>query len=1347
MKTILRKVFSVFLTLCLWTVPLSLSVLAAEGDVCEIVETGHEYSTLDDALAAVQDEETIRLLESINYNCGIVIDAEDITFKLDEFTLNVVNNDGPGLRVINGGAVYLDAAGTGAFNVTGKEFGVYVEGGVTGAATATVTAAEATAPEGCAAIADGENAVITVEGDVTANGAGGIGAIGNSSGLVTVKGNVNADAGNVDYEGECEYAAVAAWDDGEVIVAGDVTATGEKSIGVLSAGSCVTVDGDVAGVLGGAYATASASIEIDGNVRSTDASGFGVLASDYCGIDIGGNVEAGGTGVIIIGVAELDGPSEIIIDGVIEAPEYIKIGEDTLAFEDYYLDPGEMPGYRIYADASLTLGGVFVAEFAGGDGSEGSPYLVAHAYHLYNVRNYLDKCFRQIEDIDLSSYNSDGGWEPLGTGDDSFTGIYDGDGHTISNLFISRNEADPAGLFGRILCEAAGETEIRDLGLVNVNVTSKGETGGLAGLNYGATMKNCYVTGTVEGKGSGRIGGLVGDNEGDIINCYTNATVEGDFEMLVDYVGGLVGMNFGSITDSHSNGDVSGDDEVGGLVGYNCAYEGSSGLISDSYSSCTVTGLENNVGGLVGNNDGTITDSFATGAVSGNIGVGGLVGITYGGISNSYAAGEVEGKDHVGGLAGYNYGSIDKSYATGTVTGTETDIDYTYVGGLVGSNLGPISDSYARGAVFGQEDIGGLVGYNQALVANSYATGLVDGDSYIGGLIGFNHSDGNITNSYWDTEASCQNTSDGGEGKTTAEMKIQATYGDWDFDTIWEISADENDGYPYLRWLSAGLTDAEAVAADQTALTFAAIKGENSEEGNITSGLNLVSSGANGTAIAWSVLPDEGWINPATGAVTRPSFGTGSQAVTLTATISKGSASDTRAFDLVVASLPPTEAEAVAADKVLLTWNSIKGANRSTDSVTTGLNLTSGGRYDTAITWSVTPDENWINPSTGAVTRPTSREGDQTVTLTATIAKGEASDTVEFTLTVKAKSVGSGGGGSSTPPPTSIITDVVVAAGDREMDDTLIDTGEAFISLAGGSSDTTVISGAVVNRLLEHAKAFAVRNTGIEIEFAPGALAVGSGDDVRVRIGVREVGGKEKEDILAALPPGESSGLPAGGGIVFELTALVRKAGNEERSMEFDVPAVITVDAASLGDMTEEEIGRLSGVRLATDSTGNTVPVALGGNYDPEMKTFTFGTNKPGLFTVMHLDSKALVITLTVGSTAATVDGEPYPLDAVPYINPAAGRTLVPVRFISETFGAYVEWIEETRQVVIEEGGREIILTIDAMTVTVDGAAVEIDCAPELQSGRSYVPLRFVSEVLGAEVEYDNQTHGITVTR
>jgi hypothetical protein len=195
--------------------------------------------------------------------------------------------------------------------------------------------------------------------------------------------------------------------------------------------------------------------------------------------------------------------------------------------------------------------------------------------------------------------------------------------------------------------------------------------------------------------------------------------------------GGLVGYNNGTITNCCATGSVTGQGDIGGLGGLVGTSNG--GTITNCYATGSVTGSNDITGGLVGYNNGTIANSYATGNVAGSDETGGLVGGNYGGtITNCYATGNVTGSGwYTGGLVGYNYGFITNCYATGNVTGSGW-----YTGGLVGYNDDyTITNSYAAGDVTGQEYTGGLVGYNDGGTINDcYATGRVTGSDYAGGF-------------------------------------------------------------------------------------------------------------------------------------------------------------------------------------------------------------------------------------------------------------------------------------------------------------------------------------------------------------------------------------------------------------------------------------------------------------------------------------------------------------------------------------------------------------------------------------------------------------------------------------
>jgi hypothetical protein len=231
------------------------------------------------------------------------------------------------------------------------------------------------------------------------------------------------------------------------------------------------------------------------------------------------------------------------------------------------------------------------------------------------------------------------------------------------------------------------------------------------------------------------------------------------------------------------------------------------------------------VGALVGQNRGSVVKCYSTGSVDGEGWVGGLAGMNEGWgdsvpaaaiIDDSYSAASVSGNQSgIGGLVGDNgAGTLSRSYSTGNVTGQ------TSIGGLVGLNSeGTVSDCYSTGNVSSNASAGGLVGKNVwgGTVSNSYSTGSVTGTSGVGGLVGSNE-ESTVGNSFWDIQTSGQSTSDGGTGKTTAEMQDIATFTDtategldepWDITTIADLGTRNpsyiwnivnNVTYPFLSW-------------------------------------------------------------------------------------------------------------------------------------------------------------------------------------------------------------------------------------------------------------------------------------------------------------------------------------------------------------------------------------------------------------------------------------------------------------------------------------------------------------------------------------------------------------------
>jgi filamentous hemagglutinin family protein len=261
-----------------------------------------------------------------------------------------------------------------------------------------------------------------------------------------------------------------------------------------------------------------------------------------------------------------------------------------------------------------------------------------------------------------------------------------------------------------------------------------------------------YFTGTFDGLGHTVSGLTINRTSTDLVGLFgltgtaaviknvglTSGSIIGRY-----YVGSLAGFSMGTISNSYATGTVSGSTYLGGLVG---ALE--TGTISSSYATGAVSGTvaSATVGGLVGQqNSGTITGSYASGAVSGTLYAGGLVGNAQGTITSSYATGAVSGSaTYAGGLVGalFTPGSISSSYATGAVTGTGARN-----GGLAGLNSGTISSSYATGTVSSSQWSGGLVGLNSGTLSSVYATGASTG-SIAGGLAASQDAAGTTSSSY-----------------------------------------------------------------------------------------------------------------------------------------------------------------------------------------------------------------------------------------------------------------------------------------------------------------------------------------------------------------------------------------------------------------------------------------------------------------------------------------------------------------------------------------------------------------------------------------------------------------------
>lgn len=345
------------------------------------------------------------------------------------------------------------------------------------------------------------------------------------------------------------------------------------------------------------------------------------------------------------------------------------------------------------------------------------------------------------------------------------------------------------GLVGQAASGTAPQSIFTDCKVINHTLQGRDWVGGLVGTGAKSRFLNCEFKGTINATGShvGGIAGLTfdGGTGGQGINeCLVR-------DSTITTTGSRVGGMFGSIEHIMAvansmcmnvtvQGSTSSSDYVGGVIG--------------SYSS--------------GNQPIQSIQNVRTlgGSVTGRDYVGGIFGHVYRvPVSRCLNIATTSGRQYVGGVAGNLQlitGSQLASYTTVTGTGG------TRVGGIAGraNETTTLSDCYAHSnvvGVSGTTHLGGLVGQNEGgNFTRCYSKGQVTGASSLGGLVGSKSASQTSVDCFWDTQTSGQSSSAMGTGRTTTEMKTQATYTNYDFNSVWTIHSTNNEGYPFLVQVS-----------------------------------------------------------------------------------------------------------------------------------------------------------------------------------------------------------------------------------------------------------------------------------------------------------------------------------------------------------------------------------------------------------------------------------------------------------------------------------------------------------------------------------------------------------------
>lgn len=449
--------------------------------------------------------------------------------------------------------------------------------------------------------------------------------------------------------------------------------------------------------------------------------------------------------------------------------------------------------------------GTTAKEFACGSGTKLSPYVILNAEQLAhlsfivggNDADYIGKYYKLGADILLNDgkiINDKGAlvadssklhkWTPIGNSSVAFSGHFDGNGFSISGVFINTTSSHN-GLFGNV------SGSVSNLTVENSWVTGGKFTGGIVGLNIGtlenlknkaAVIGNEECTGGVVGKTAQKqyrynsvlknisnSGIVVGSkNVGGVSGCATYATIDGlENSAIIEgeiQVGGVIGgigsSSENDIKNLKNTGDVIGQHFVGGVSGHCGA------LVNGSTPSYQCWDTSSWPCGIFSN-------ASNTGLVVGKNYVGGVLGVACSGIISNLS----------------NVADIEGEYGTGGIVGS-----LAYV---TSKNM------YNTGNILGRVYAGGVFSYNkEGVTSSAYSTGSVDGDSLVGLMIGYNYNTTMADYYYLEQDELEPFGENNGGGvatpKTASEMKTEEFAELVGEDFVYDSGL--NDGYPVLSW-------------------------------------------------------------------------------------------------------------------------------------------------------------------------------------------------------------------------------------------------------------------------------------------------------------------------------------------------------------------------------------------------------------------------------------------------------------------------------------------------------------------------------------------------------------------
>ena len=953
-----------------------------------------------------------------------------------------------------------------------------------------------------------------------------------------------------------------------------------------------------------------------------------------------------------------------------------------------------------------------------GEGEENDPYLIKDADDLKKLagevnggETYAGKHFKLTANIDL---NNEPNWTPIGTEDTLFQGTFDGGGHQITNLKIGKREY--GGLFGNVW----GAT------IQNCNVTGEvngyNYSGGIVGYaNDNTHILNCSFQGNVEGAGENR-GGIVGDTSSgcEVSGCFVTGKVKGS-----QSVGGIAGNGVGTIKNCYALADVTAaGDSAGGIAGYaynlsieNCYY---SGKVSSNGNAGGIAGIARNseiqncvslaervtgvwkVNRIAGKNSAKLTDNYAWSGTTIN-----------GNPVSADDAGWVNGA-----ALTYTNGELSEQFSD-IFKDTDSAWDFTDNGLPILKNVGGVQFSELPKCMTGVGFDGFGIKTNPYLIEDVEDLKLLaekvnSGEAYEGKHFK-QTADIDLNNEPWTPIGTVINN-----GKDAKPFK-----GTFDGDgykiTNLKVTGNSN---------NAGLFGYTQDATIKNCNVTGEVKGFNDVGGivgNADGKTQILSCSFRG-----DVTGEDSYIGGIAGSA-------------------RGTIKNCYALADVTARIEIAGGIAGYAYHVTIENCYYSGNVPAGNSAGGIAGFVSGSTIKNCVSLakSVT-DGDCVNRIVGDVSRV------ENVTLTSNYGYN------------RTKLVVYGKEGYADIDTTDVKqgTTVFVSKGKLMTD---VQKNEAF---DWNGFDTTIWSIPTEAYKLpslhggEYPDLPNLPSKDLTIDTTPQHFTtrnIGNGFVVKVLSPTEDIGNTPFEVQYRLHDTDEwTAAVPNTAG-TYDVK-ITRAADGDINPFACEIPEglVLTKKRSSSSGATTQTYtaqfdtnGGSAVDKVKTDKNGKIEKPAdptkegyifVGWYSDSKLtKPFDFSAELTANSTLYAKWKENNEIILTIGSRKISVFGREIQNDVAPKI--VNDRTMLPIRIVAESLGGTVTWNGELQRVTIQKGADVILITIGADTAYVNGTAVKLDAAAFVENGRTYLPLRFISETLGAQVAWNEAEKTVTITK